>query len=310
MQSSTPSSGYNCTLCNVEFDLRLQLRSHMIQMHNSSGQQQPQNPKNQALTEEDRGETSDRKPLNHDNVEDVVNPPSGILGEIKDDPENMDTMDEFLTEEEKLQLQELVTSSIEEDGVEESLRQPSNEMEKFHSEQIVKKEVSKIKNSEQVSNNKHDESITMEETTNLDPVNNFNSKNTSIKKEKRDDVKDEFLESVERRPNIEMDVKKEKHDVRVLWGKEADGAWYASSKTIAARFQLKDVQLKLSKDAFKEQIEWVNYICPYLKTFNPAAKPAHIYILAKAKWFEAQRAQSVQAQAVRRGRKVMVNYFV
>ena len=253
------------------------------------------------------GETSERKPLTHNNVEDVVNPPSDILGEIKDDPENMDVTDDFLTEEEKLQLQELVTSSIEEDGIEESLGQPGNEMEKFHSEKIVKKEVSKLKNSEQVPNNKHDESITMEETTDLDSKNTFNSKDTSIKKEVRDDVKDEFLESVERRPNIEMEMKKEKHEVRVLWGKEADGAWYASSKTIAARFQLKDVQLKLSKDAFKDQIEWVNYICPYLKTFNPAAKPAHIYILAKAKWFEAQRVQA--AQAVRKGRKVMVNCF-
>ena len=105
-----------------------------------------------------------------------------------------------------------------------------------------------------------------------------------------------------------MEVKEEEQrDARVLWGREADGAWYASSKRIAARFQLKDVQVSLSKDAFKEQVAWVNYICPYLKTFNPFAKPAHIYILAKAKWFEAQR---VQAQAVRKGRKVLLNCLV
>ena len=95
-----------------------------------------------------------------------------------------------------------------------------------------------------------------------------------------------------------------KETKKELWGSEEDGGWYASSEKIVARFKLKDLVLDLGKEAFPSQVDWMNYICPYLKALNPNAKESHVYILAKAKWFEAQRKWGLK---VAKGRKILVN---
>ena len=117
----------------------------------------------------------------------------------------------------------------------------------------------------------------------LSPQKKFNKQNKATNKQKDGNLK------IER-----QETKKE------LWGSEEDGGWYASSEKIVARFKLKDLVLNLGKEAFPSQVDWMNYICPYLKALNPNAKESHVYILAKAKWFEAQRKRGLK------GRKILI----
>ena len=104
-------------------------------------------------------------------------------------------------------------------------------------------------------------------------------------------------ELVEEEPEEEAAPVKE--EVQELWG----GAWYASSATIAARFGLTDVPMQLGRQAFPRQADWLAYVCPHLRVANPQARRAHVFMLAKAKWFEAQAA----AARLGRGAKVVVN---
>ena len=123
----------------------------------------------------------------------------------------------------------------------------------------------------------------------LSPQNKSNKQNKATNKQKDGNLK------IER-----QETKKE------LWGSEEDGGWYASSEKIVARFKLKDLVLNLGKEAFPSQVDWMNYICPYLKALNPNAKESHVYILAKAKWFEAQRKWGLK---VAKGRKILINKY-
>ena len=123
----------------------------------------------------------------------------------------------------------------------------------------------------------------------LSPQKKFNKQNKATNKQKDGNLK------IER-----QETKKE------LWGSEEDGGWYASSEKIVARFKLKDLVLDLGKEAFPSQVDWMNYICPYLKALNPNAKESHVYILAKAKWFEAQRKWGLK---VAKGRKIVINKY-
>ena len=137
-------------------------------------------------------------------------------------------------------------------------------------------------------------------------------------------VEDEFLEELAEKKILSPQVKFNKQNKatnkqkdrnlkigrqeknKELWGGEEDGGWYASSEKIVARFKLKDLVLDLGKEAFPSQVDWMNYICPYLKALNPNAKESHVYILAKAKWFEAQRKWGLK---VAKGRKIVINKY-
>ena len=77
-----------------------------------------------------------------------------------------------------------------------------------------------------------------------------------------------------------------KKEVQELWG----SAWYASSATIAARFGLTDGPMQLGRQAFPRQADWLAYVGPHPRVANPQARRAHVFMLAKAKWFEAQGA--------------------
>ena len=123
----------------------------------------------------------------------------------------------------------------------------------------------------------------------LSPQKKINKQNKATNKQKDGNLK------IER-----QETKKE------LWGSEEDGGWYASSEKIVARFKLKDLVLNLGKEAFPSQVDWMNYICPYLKAVNPNAKESHVYILGKAKWFEAQRKWGLK---VAKGRKIVINKY-
>ena len=120
----------------------------------------------------------------------------------------------------------------------------------------------------------------------LSPQKKFNKQNKATNKQKDG--------------NLKIDGQETKKE---LWGSEEDGGWYAGSDKIVARFKLKDLVLNLGKEAFPSQVDWMNYICPYLKAVNPNAKESHVYILAKAKWFEAQRKRGLK------GRKILINKY-
>ena len=107
-----------------------------------------------------------------------------------------------------------------------------------------------------------------------------------------DELVEEELE--EEAMPVKQEVKQE------LWG----GAWYASSATLAARFELQDVAMQLGRQAFPRQAEWLAYVCPHLRAANPQARRAHLFMLAKAKWFEADGAAATR---LGRGARVVVN---
>ena len=118
----------------------------------------------------------------------------------------------------------------------------------------------------------------------LSPQKKFNKQSKATNKQKDGNQK------IER-----QETKKE------LWGREEDGGWYASSEKIVSRFKLKDLELNLGKEAFPSQVDWLNYICPYLKALNPNAKESHVWRLAKAKCFEKMK--------VAKGRKILINKY-
>ena len=265
--SGQPSSSHACNICNIEFDLRFDLRSHTQQHHNQKALQVPVVKKEeevvkklkQAKVEGKMPVLKKEKKIPAVKVVKKVKKESCLAvkeevapvtkKEEKEVPMEQDT----ITSSPAAKFDEAMMEEYDEDAVEDEFL-----------EELAEKKI-------------------------LSPQNKLNKQNKETNKQKDGNLK------IER-----QETKKE------LWGSEEDGGWYASSDKIVARFKLKDLVLNLGKEAFPSQVDWMNYICPYLKALNPNAKESHVYILAKAKWFEAQRKWGLK---VAKGRKIVINKY-
>ena len=266
--SAQLSSSHSCNICNIEFDLRFDLRSHMQQHHNQKALQVPVVKKEEEVV----------KKLKQAKVEGKMH---------------------LLKKEKKIPAVKVVKKVKKESclAVKEEEVAPVTKME----EKEVAMEQDTISSSpaakfDEAMMEEYDEDAVedglleeLAEKKILSPQKKFNKQNKATNKQKDGNLK------IDR-----QETKKE------LWGSEEDGGWYASSEKIVARFKLKDLVLNLGKEAFPSQVDWMNYICPYLKALNPNAKESHVYILAKAKWFEAQRKWGLK---VAKGRKILINKY-
>jgi len=82
--------------------------------------------------------------------------------------------------------------------------------------------------------------------------------------------------------------------------------WFASSEEICNRFKLRDLSIEIGREGFRGMGDFIHYICTNIRNRNPKARAGHIYILAKAKWFETP----TNINRVRKGKKITVNCLV
>ena len=265
MQSSThssslPASGHVCTICNLDFDLRLQLKSHMASMHQSLGGGEAKQP---------------RKEVKPAPVRIIKKVPVSVVKE---------------EEEERMEPAPAPPLKFDETMIED------------YNEGEVVEEEDDVEDDEEMADTKPPKHEDEDEV-----LQDLLARRSSVGLQDDRVVQGGILKQGVR----EVQESREVQGVRgvqggrgVLWGGEEDGAWYASSTAVARRFGLRDTGLGLGREAFRLQEDWLAYVCPLLRVANPGARLQHVFILAKAKWFEAQRVKAIR---VRKGRKVLVN---
>ena len=231
--SAQLSSSHACNICNIEFDLRFDLRSHTQQHHNQKALQVPVvNKEEEVVKKLKQAKVEGKMPLLKKEkkipaVKVVKKVKEEVAPVTKKEEKEVPMEQDTITSSPAAKFDEAMMEEYDEDAVEDEFL-----------EELVEKKI-------------------------LSPQKKINKQNKATNKQKDGNLK------IER-----QETKKE------LWGREEDGGWYASSEKIVARFKLKDLELNLGKEAFPSQVDWLNYICPYLKALNPnTSKESHVYIL-------------------------------